>query len=118
MAARAARALTRQDGTVVAERCAEARSLVTRGLGLMFRASLPDGAGLWIEPCSSIHMFFMRFPIDVAFVDRQGAVVRVCHAIRPWRMTWIVRRARAAVELPAGTLTRHGVAVGDVLRLA
>ncbi|HET9050602.1 MAG TPA: DUF192 domain-containing protein, partial [Candidatus Dormibacteraeota bacterium] len=59
-----------------------------------------------------------RFPLDVAFVDRQGAVVRIYAGIRPWRMTWIVRRARAAVELPAGTLARHGVGVGDVLRLA
>lgn len=114
----APRALTTGAGAVVAERCAEARGFVARGIGLMGRSELPDGEGLWIEPCGSIHMFFMRFPLDVAFVDREGRVVRVCRGIRPWRMTLPVRRARAAVELPAGTLGRHGVDVGEVLRLS
>ena len=105
------------DGATVVDRCEVARGAVRRGLGLMFRRELPAGHALWLEPCSSIHMFFMRFPLDVAFLDRKGAVVRAYHGIKPWRATRMVRRARSAVELPAGTLASAGIGQGDVLRL-
>ena len=88
-----------------------------RFVGLMGRRELPAGHGLCIRPCSSIHMFFMRFPIDAVFVDGDGTVVRIYDAIKPWRMTGIVRKAKACIELPAGTCTETGVAVGDTLRL-
>jgi len=84
---------------------------------LMFRRGLAPGEGLAITPCNSIHMFFMRFALDVVFLDREGVVVRVYRGIRPWRVSRIVRRARTAVELPVGTLAAAGVGVGDVLRL-
>jgi uncharacterized membrane protein (UPF0127 family) len=88
-----------------------------RTLGLMFRAELPEGDGLMIRPCNSIHMFFMRFPLDVAFLDRDGVVLHTVHGIRPWRVSRLVRRAKAAIELPAGTLAAAGVEKGTVLRL-
>jgi len=115
--AAAARVLVTGEGLVVADHVEEARSMLRRGLGLMFRRSLPAGHGLWIQPCSSIHMFFMRFAIDVAFVDGTGRVIRVYHAIKPWRISRIVFGARAAVELPAGTLAAASVDSGTVLRL-
>ena len=105
------------DGTLVAGEVAEAATMVSRGLGLMFRRELAPGHGLAITPCNSIHMFFMRFPLDVAFVDREGTVLRVYQGIRPWRVSRLVRRARTAYELPAGTLQRAGVVAGSTLRL-
>ena len=105
------------DGREVAAHVAEADNFLSRGLGLMFRRELPAGHGLAITPCSSIHMFFMRFPLDVAFLDREGTVLRVYHGIRPWRVSRIVRRARTAIELPAGTLAAAQVERGTVLRL-
>ena len=105
------------DGTSVADEVAEAATMVSRGLGLMFRRELAAGHGLAITPCNSIHMFFMRFPLDVAFVDREGTVLRVYQGIRPWRVSRVVRRARTAYELPAGTLQRAGVVAGSTLRL-
>ena len=101
----------------MAARVEVAGSFLRRGLGLMFRSELPPGHGLAITPCSSIHMFFMRFPLDVAFLDRDGRVLRAYHGIRPWRVSRIVRGARSAVELPAGTLAAAGVERGTVLRL-
>jgi uncharacterized membrane protein (UPF0127 family) len=62
-------------------------------------------------------MFFMRFAIDVVFVDRQGAVVNPCKHVAPWRLASGGRRARAALELPAGTIERSGTRVGDRLEL-
>jgi uncharacterized membrane protein (UPF0127 family) len=104
-------------GVLVAPDVREATSMVARTLGLMFRAELPEGHGLMIRPCNSIHMFFMRFPLDVAFLDRDGVVLHLRHGIRPWRVSRLVRRAKAAVELPAGTLAAAGVEKGTVLRL-
>ena len=109
--------LTRQDGTEVSKHVTIAGSLWSRFVGLMGRRELADGAALCIRPCSSIHMFFMRFPIDAVFVDADGAIVRVYASIKPWRATWIVRGAKACLELPAGTATKHGLEVGSRLEL-
>jgi hypothetical protein len=70
----------------------------------MGRASLPAGEGLWIEPCNSIHMFFMRFAIDAVFLDRDNRVKRVVRDLKPWRVSPIVFGARTVVELPAGSV--------------
>jgi uncharacterized membrane protein (UPF0127 family) len=104
-------------GVVVAGHVEVAGSVLSRFRGLMFRDHLPEGHGLALRPCSSIHMFFMRFPLDVVFVDGDGVVVHLYHGLKPWRMSRIVRRAKAAIELPKGTLERAGVRVGDVVRL-
>jgi uncharacterized membrane protein (UPF0127 family) len=87
---------------MVAERCFVADSAPARMVGLMGRKDLPSGEGLWIEPCNAIHTFFMRFPIDVVYLDRQGTVVDVCRAVRPWRAHWVRFGARAVLELPQG----------------
>lgn len=92
---------------------AVASSWWRRGIGLMGARALDPGGGLVIVPCSSIHTWFMRFPIDAVFVAADGRVVRVGHAIRPWRAGPIALSARFVVELPAGTLKRTGTVVGD-----
>jgi uncharacterized membrane protein (UPF0127 family) len=84
--------------------------------GLLGRRELPVGEGLLLQPAPSVHMFFMRFPIDVVFCDRDLRVVDVRSNLRPWR-TASKRGARAALELPAGEAARRGVEVGDVLEL-
>lgn len=111
------RRLETADGRVVAESVELATSMLRRARGLMLRRSLSPGHGLAIRPCSSIHMFFMRFPIDVAFCDAEGKVLRVYHRLRPWRVSRIVLGARSAIELPAGALAAAGVERGSVLRL-
>jgi uncharacterized protein len=100
-------------GTLLATRARGARSFLARGRGLMFTDALPDGEGLVIEPCSSIHMFFMRFPLDVLFLDREGQVLFMYNGIKPWRVGRHVRGARTTVELPEGTISRTGTQVGD-----
>lgn len=107
----------RTNGRTVAERVGRADTFRTRLVGLLGRASLAPGEGLWIDACDSIHTFFMRFPIDVAFVDAKGVVVRRLDAVPPWRATRLHARARACVELPAGTLAAAGVEPGHRLEL-
>jgi uncharacterized membrane protein (UPF0127 family) len=102
---------------VLAGRAGRAAGFFARGRGLMFTPPLPEGGGLVIEPCNSIHMFFMRYPLDILFLDREGRVVFMYRGIKPWRMGRVVRGARTAVELPEGTIDRTGTQLGDLLRL-
>jgi uncharacterized protein len=108
--------IRREGGGVVCGQCEIADTAWTRAKGLLGRRALPAGEGLLIRPCSSIHMFFMRFAIDAVFVDRQMHVVGLAANLRPWRMAWR-RRAHAVIELAAGEVERHGVRLGDSLVL-
>ena len=90
-------------GATLAEHLEVARSHWARFRGLMLRRSLPAGAGLQLEPCTSIHMMWMRFPIDAVFYDREGRVTRVGRGVRPWiGVAFGGRGARGVLELPAG----------------
>jgi uncharacterized protein len=104
-------------GTVVAERVRVARSTRDRTVGLLNRDGLADDEGLWIERSPSIHMFFMRFPIDAVFVGSDGRVTKVVPDLKPWRVVWWARGARDCLELAAGTAARSGTQPGDELRL-
>ena len=86
----------------------------TRRTGLLKHETLPDGTAMVIAPTSAIHTFFMRFAIDVAFVTREGRIVKVCHGLRPWRIA-IAPGAFAVIELPPGTLAGSGTIWGDTL---
>ena len=102
-------------GGVLAERVERAITVRERLRGLLGRAGMTEGEALVIEPCTSIHTFFMRFSIDAAFLDRAGRVVRAISNLRPWRATRIYPSAAMVVELPAGTLARTGTIEGDQL---
>jgi uncharacterized protein len=105
-----------EGGRVVCERCELADGPVSRARGLLGRTGLSQGDGLLLKPTFSIHTFFMRFPIDVVFLDRDGAVVDVVSRLKPWRATTRLR-ARAALELAAGEAERVSVRVGERLKL-
>jgi uncharacterized protein len=83
--------------------------------GLLGRPVLPAGEGLLLVPCSAVHMLGMRIPLDVAFLDPDGAVVAVYHALAPGARTSWHRAAARALELPAGTLQASGTGVGDTV---
>ena len=86
----------------------------SRRTGLLGRDGLDEGHALIIAPTTAIHTFFMRFAIDVAFVRRDGCVVGLRHAMKPWRVA-VALGAHAAVELPAGTLAESDTVRGDTL---
>ena len=102
------------DGTIVCERCEVPKSSFARMRGLLGRSGLAPGTGMLIDAAPSVHMFFMRFPIDVVFLDRDRKVVGVRHGLRPWRVAG-ARRAVAALELPVGVAAAAGIHEGDVL---
>lgn len=102
-------------GTTVGDRIRVARSMRARIVGLLATDRLDPGEGLWIERAASIHMFFMRFPIDAVFVDADGTVTKVVADLAPWRVVWWARGARDCLELPAGAAAKAQVRVGDRL---
>jgi uncharacterized protein len=105
--------LTRSDGQPVC-RARVATSFVARFRGLMGVAKLSPESGLLLPRTRSVHTHFMRFPIDVVFLDDERRVVAIRPALRPWRMA-SARGARSVLELAAGECERLGVAEGDVL---
>src|ERR1700756_1610167 len=102
------------EGATLCERCEIAESMVARTRGLLGRPGLEPGGGMLIDPAGSVHMFFMRFPIDVVFLVRDRTVVGVRHRLAPWRVAG-ARHAVASLELPAGRAAEVGVEEGDVL---
>jgi uncharacterized protein len=104
----------RTDAVVVA-RLRVADRMLTRLRGLLGRPEPAPGEGLWIVPCSGVHTFGMRYPIDVVFLDRSGRIVSVHHALVPSRMVPWVRHAHSALELRRGTIAGCDLRDGDVL---
>jgi hypothetical protein len=105
-----------RDATV-ATRVEWAGDSESRRRGLLGRESLGPEEGMYIVPCQWIHMFGMKFPIDVAFLSRSGRVLALHRGLRPGRLSRPVLRAEGVLELAAGTLDRTGTSVGDVLEL-
>jgi uncharacterized membrane protein (UPF0127 family) len=101
-------------GVVVCERCEIADRYFARMRGLLGRKGLEPGGGMLLTPESSVHMFFMHFPIDVVFLDREHKVVGVRHELGPWQVAG-ARGAYAALELPAGAAAAAGIGEGDAL---
>ena len=93
-----------------------ARTPLQRMRGLLGRSGLPPGQGMLFERCSSIHMFFMRFALDVIFVNSDWTVRRVVRDLRPWRLAASLGADRV-VELAAGALEKIPLAPGDLLRI-
>jgi uncharacterized protein len=101
-------------GPVVCEQGVLATTSWSRSKGLLGRGSIDQDEGLWIQPTSSIHMWFMRFAIDVIWAADDGRVLKLVENIKPWRMSWC-RGAKVALELPVGAIARSGARVGDFL---
>jgi uncharacterized protein len=106
--------LVTEDGKVVCERCLVADRALTRMRGLLGRPRLASGDGLLLRPASSIHTWFMSYPIDAVFVDRDLIVLKVTEHLRPWRFSGC-RGAHSVLELPAGEAAQRGLRSGDRL---
>lgn len=101
--------------TVLADRAAVAETPFSRRRGLMGTESLPDGQGLVIIPCRHVHTLGMKYAIDIVFVDASWTVRRVVHNLKPGRLSPLVLKGRAVLELPAGRMVETGTERGDML---
>ena len=104
--------INRSKDTILGETIEIAKSSGERNKGLLGRECLGPGGGLWIMPTEAIHTFFMKFAIDLVFLDRKKRVTKVVPALKPFRMalSW---RAYSVVELPAGVAEQTSTEAGD-----
>lgn len=109
--------INEETGAIVANGLEIADTPWRRMRGLLGRDGLAPGAALLIDPCRSIHTFFMRFPIDVIYLDGDWRVAKTVERLGPWRLSACLR-ARRTVELPAGALEALDVATGSKLTIS
>jgi uncharacterized protein len=100
----------------MAESLVSAHDSQSRRKGWLGRISAPLGEAIWILPCEAIHCFFMHFPIDVVFLDRELRVVQVRHAVKPWRIA-VCLKAYSVMEFPEGVIDATSTAPGDKIVL-
>lgn len=104
-------------GSVVASSAKLATTYGERRRGLVGRTSLEEGEGLVIRPCKGVHSFGMKFPIDVAYVSKDGEILHTISPLHPNRIGPLILRAAWVLELPQGALCRTGTCPGDILTI-
>ena len=104
-------------GTVLSAQTEIADNILSRLCGLLFRATLAEGDGLYLVPCKTIHMFWMRFAIDCVFIDNLGQVVGLVERIQPGRISPCFTKAHGCLELSAGTIANSGTYLGDIVEI-
>jgi uncharacterized protein len=107
-------AIDEASGRVVAEQVEVATSMWARFWGLMFRGKLDEGHALLIDPCSSVHTFFMRFRMDAVFIDRDGVVTKVAACMKPYRAA-LGPKSKKVLEMPCGAAEAAGISTGSRL---
>lgn len=102
-------------GTLLAGEVRVASNFFSRLKGLLGTASLAPGTGIFITPCSQIHMFGMKYSIDVVFLDKNNTVVGLAENIGPGKVSRTFIKARGCLEIPAGTASDTSTEVGDII---
>ncbi len=104
-----------KDKTIVPELLV-ADKFTARLVGLMFKKSLPGNSGLMIPKCNWVHTLFMRFPLDIVYLNKDLSVCHIDEDISPWRFCLPVIKAENVLELNAGTVEAVSLKKGDVLK--
>jgi uncharacterized membrane protein (UPF0127 family) len=108
---------TRQTFLATEMRVANTHLSRLRGLMGLSPSKFLHGQALWIMPCHGVHTWFMRFPVDVIYLDRDHTVVHIEESLRPWRFAPVRMEAQSVIELPPHTIFNSGTRVGDRFEL-
>ena len=103
--------------TILADKADLADTSEKRRTGLLKHTHLDPGHGLWIVPCESVHSFFMKFAIDLVYLDRHKKVRKIRHNMVPWRISACLT-AHSILELPAGSVAATATQPGDQLEIS
>lgn len=103
------------NGQILLEHCEYRTSLWFRFKGLMFSKGIAENYGILLKPCNSVHMFFMRYALDIVFLDADQRVLRICHSLKPWRVSPIVWQAKSVLECRAGWACKHAINSGMIV---
>ncbi|MGI6705389.1 MAG: DUF192 domain-containing protein [Clostridia bacterium] len=104
-------------GKIIGDRIQLANRFLPRLKGLMFRDHLDPGEGILLYPCNSIHMFFMKIPLDILFLDEDMVVLKQINGIKPWQISTIVKNAKYVLELGYGSFQPNDRLEGHQLSL-
>ena len=104
------------NGKVLVNHLSEAKSFWRRFRGLMFTNTFPKGNGLHIEPCRQIHTFFMKYPIDVLYLNREGQIVGIDIDLQTWKFGKKYSEAVSVIELPTGTIRETETEIGQYVK--
>lgn len=102
---------------ILADEAGCAATVFSRMKGLLGKDELPKGKALFIRDCNCVHTFFMRFAIDLVFLDKDNRAVKIIPGLKPWRITGIYFNSRAVIEFPAGTLSSTPTQEGDIISI-
>jgi uncharacterized protein len=105
------------NGEILANKLKTAYRFFQRLKGLMFTSELPIGEAVHLQPCQSVHTFFMKYDIDVIYLDKEMKIVEMTHAMKPSKVGSIVKNAYSVIELPAGSISKTDTKVGHVLQI-
>lgn len=100
---------------VIVEKLQIADNFWQRLKGLIGKKEFKDGEGLYLTPCSSVHSFWMRFPIDVVYLDKESKVIYIIENMKPCQMGKVIKRAASVLELPTNTIKNSGTSINDKL---
>jgi uncharacterized protein len=103
--------------TTIGDRIVKAGTSSERTTGLLKRSGLESGGGLWIIPCEAVHTFFMKFPLDLIYIDRKLRIRKVVRNVAPWRISACLS-AHSIIELPVGMIDASGSERGDQLEIS
>ena len=103
-------------GEVIADKVIIAQDFASRSIGLLNRTGLSKGEGLVIDPCSSIHTFLMKFPIDVLYLDKNSRIIKIVTDLKPWRLSQALF-AQKVVELESGAIAKLRIKCGDIVKI-
>jgi uncharacterized membrane protein (UPF0127 family) len=104
-------------GQTVLENLEVADTFWTRAIGLLGRSRLEGNSGLWIQGSGSIHTFFMRFAIDLVFLDENLVVTKIVEKVQPWRMVWRGWKSASVIELQSGFVEKCPLSIGEQLHV-
>ncbi|HJV35011.1 DUF192 domain-containing protein [Geomonas sp.] len=111
------KAINGRSGRPLATQLFVAATFLSRSRGLLGRQGLSAGEGLLITPCNGVHTFFMRFPIDVLFLNGENRVIRTGEHLQPNRISALLFSCKKVIELPAGAVSQSGTVTGDQILL-
>jgi uncharacterized membrane protein (UPF0127 family) len=107
----------KRNNKLIGNKIGSADNFVSRFFGLMRKKNLNEQEGLLINPCNSIHMMFMKFPLDIIFLDKQSKIVHLIEGLKPWRVSPVILKSQSVIELPEGTISKSESRLDDVLEI-
>lgn len=103
---------------LIADEVRVAQNFFTRSFGLLLKKSLSESEGLIIKPCCSIHTFFMKFAIDVLFINKKNEIVALYENIKPHRILPIHLNSYYVIELPSGSISAKNIEKGNLINIS